>query len=130
MNLIMKLIGMVTGRAGKGKQGAMLGAAMSVLGGGGLGSLLGKFQSAGLGSKFDSFVGAGANEKLSGRQVRAALGDDDIARIANEAGVSPRQAKNSLAKLLPQAVDKMTPDGQIPEPGSVDVDSLRQQLGL
>jgi uncharacterized protein YidB (DUF937 family) len=41
--------------------------------------------------------------------------------------VSPEQASGSLADLLPQVVDKLTPNGQLPEGGG---DLLAQGMDL
>ena len=35
-------------------------------------------------------------------------------RIANETGMSEQEACEGIANVLPEAVDKVTPDGQIP----------------
>ena len=119
--MLFKLLGMLP----KSQQSKLLGSVMGMLGGGGgLGAILGKFTQAGLGGKADSWVGSGPNAKLTGKEVRNVLGDAEIARIAQESGVSPRQASNGLAKLLPQAIDKLSPQGQ-----ALEGDGLQDMLG-
>lgn len=82
---------------------------------GGVAGLLQKFQESGLGPQVASWVGAGANAVLSSEQVKSVLGADVIAQIAQKAGLAPEAASSGLAALLPQLVDHLTPNGQLPE---------------
>ena len=81
---------------------------------GGLGGILGKLKGAGLGNKADSWVGTGANEDVDPDELEAALGKDQVAKLAAEAGVSHDEAKSGLSALLPKVVDHVTPQGQLP----------------
>ena len=78
---------------------------------GGLGDLL-KGQ-AGLGDVIGSWVGNGANAGITPEQITAVIGHGPIADIAAKMGVSPQQAGETLAGLLPEAIDRLTPGGQI-----------------
>ena len=82
---------------------------------GGLPGLLQKFQESGLGDQVASWIGTGANAPVSGEQIKDALGADTITEIAEKAGVAPDAASGGLAALLPQLIDKLTPNGQVPE---------------
>ena len=62
-----------------------------------------------------SWIGTGANAPVSGEQIKDALGSDTVTQIAEKAGVAPDAALGGLAALLPQLVDKLTPDGKVPE---------------
>lgn len=108
---------------------ALLGALMSKGGGAGgsnpLSGLLEGLNKAGLADQAQSWVGTGENQDVSGAQVRDALPDDTLRQVAEEAGVSPEQAATEIAQVLPQAVDKLTPEGQVPS-GSLE-DLIRQQ---
>ncbi len=128
MQLLLKLFGML----GKGGQAQLVGSLGGLLGGGGMTDILGKFTKAGMGAKSDSWVGSGANQKLTSRQVRQALGDDEIGRLATQNGISKRQAASGLAKLLPSAVDKLTPMGKVPEGNQLEgaLGGLKDMLGL
>ena len=97
-------------------------AAMSLLssseggsGGGGLGSVLGALQSKGLGDVVSSWVGTGANKSISPEQVQSALGNEKLAQFAKQAGVSGSEASAALAGMLPGLVDKLSPDGKLPD---------------
>ncbi|MEU5689733.1 hypothetical protein DEJ48_30885 [Streptomyces venezuelae] len=107
--------------------GALLGALMSKSGGGGnpLSGLLEGLNKAGLQDQAQSWVGTGENKDVTGAQVQQALPDDTLRQVAEEAGVSPEQAANEIAQVLPQAVDKLTPEGQVPS-GSLE-DLIKQQ---
>ena len=87
---------------------------------GGLSGLIEKFQNGGLGDVAASWVGKGENLPVSGDQIRSVLGDDTIRGIAEKLGLSGGDASSSLAELLPQVIDKLTPEGKVPEGGLLD----------
>jgi uncharacterized protein YidB (DUF937 family) len=88
-------------------------------GGGGVGGLLAKLESGGLGGAVQSWLGSGQNQPVSPDQIRGALGDDQIRQLASNAGVSPQQASSGLAALLPALVDKLSPNGQLHDEGTL-----------
>jgi len=81
---------------------------------GGLAGLVEQFKSKGLGDIVSSWVGTGQNQAISPKQIQDALGGAQVQQVASKLGVSPDQASASLAKMLPDVVDKLTPNGQIP----------------
>jgi uncharacterized protein YidB (DUF937 family) len=85
-------------------------------GGAQLPALLEKFHAGGLGNAAESWVGKGANLPINGQQVKSALGSDAISGIAAKLGVSSDQAASKVAAVLPQIIDKLTPDGVVPDP--------------
>ncbi len=111
--LLKVLLPMLLGGAAAGRGGGLGGL------GGGLGGLLEQLGKGGLGGKANSWVGVGANEAVSPDELEAALGRDEVARVAREAGVSHDEAKSGLATLLPSLVDKVTPEGRVPDAGSL-----------
>jgi uncharacterized protein YidB (DUF937 family) len=80
----------------------------------GLSSVVEGFTKNGLGQQASSWVGTGENQPVSPDQVKSALGDQQVAEVAEQAGVSQDEAAKGLAGLLPQLVDHLTPDGKIP----------------
>ncbi|MFF9912806.1 YidB family protein [Streptomyces sp. NPDC013457] len=78
-----------------------------------------------LGDQAQSWVGTGQNQPVSGDQITRALPDETLRKVAQDAGVSPEQAADEIAQVLPSAVDKLTPQGQVPT-GSLE-DIIRQQ---
>ncbi|MFF4848982.1 YidB family protein [Streptomyces sp. NPDC001194] len=114
--------------------GALLGALMGGGAGGGqatgggnnpLGGLMDMLGKSGLADQAQSWVGTGDNKPVSGAQIAEALPDDTLQQVAAQAGVSPEQAADEIARSLPQAVDKLSPAGSIPS-GSLE-DIIRQQ---
>jgi uncharacterized protein YidB (DUF937 family) len=82
---------------------------------GGLGGLLQSFQQGGLGHLFQSWIGTGQNLPVSPDQLRNVLGTDWLARIAQATGLPQAQIEQHLSTLLPQIVDHLTPNGQVPQ---------------
>lgn len=93
---------------------------------GGLAGLVQSLQQGGLAEVVSSWVSTGQNIPVSAQQLASALGGDQLQNIAAQLGVSPEQASGSLADLLPQVVDQLTPNGQLPEGG----DLLTQGLAM
>ncbi|MBS1139242.1 MAG: Protein of unknown function bacterial [Proteobacteria bacterium] len=93
---------------------------------GGLGGLVQSFQQGGLGNIVNSWVSTGQNLPISAEQIQEILGGGQLQNIASQLGVSTAQASGSLADLLPQVVDKLTPNGRVPEGG----DLLAQGLDM
>lgn len=57
------------------------------------------------------------------------LGADSVERIAERLGVSHGEAASQLSQLLPQVVDRATPDGTLPAGGGLgDIGALLGQL--
>lgn len=102
---------------GGGKQNDLLSIVMSLIGGqkGGLNDLISQFTSNGLGDIIGSWVGTGENQAISPDQIQKALGSDQIKTIASQLGIDQNAVLSQLTNLLPQAIDKLTPDGKVPE---------------
>lgn len=124
MGLLDGLAGQVLGSVlGGNEQGTQSGAGnmlqeiLQMLQGqqGGLGGLVAQFQQAGLGDQVKSWISTGSNLPINADQLKAALGDDTVASIASKLGMSQGDAAGGLADLLPQIVDKLTPNGQVSE---------------
>jgi uncharacterized protein YidB (DUF937 family) len=82
---------------------------------GGLQGILAKLQQAGYGQQAQSWIGTGANLPIDPRIVQQVFGQGQLGQIAQQLGISPAQASDGVAQMLPQVVDQMTPAGQIPE---------------
>ena len=79
-----------------------------------LNGLVSKFESSGFGEKIKSWIGTGENEPISRDEVKKAFGQDEIDRLAEEAGVQSDEFADQLSRKLPAAIDKATPQGVIP----------------
>jgi len=84
---------------------------------GGLQGVISHLQSQGLGPTVQSWVGNGPNQPVSPQQVHAAVGPDLMAQLAARIGVTPEELSARLAQVLPGAIDKLTPGGQVPAAG-------------
>lgn len=91
---------------------------------GGLSGLLQQFQASGLGHLADSWVGTGQNLPISADQVQSALGSEQMRQMAAKVGLDPDALAGKLAEYLPQVIDKITPNGSVPEQST-----LQQGLG-
>ncbi len=80
---------------------------------GGMQGLVSQFEQNGLGSVVQSWVGTGANQPIEPAHVEQALGSTTLQDLAAKAGMSVEELKAQLAKILPEAVDKMTPGGVV-----------------
>ena len=83
---------------------------------GGLQGVVNEFERNGLGATISSWVGTGPNQPISPGDLRRTLGPDLLQQLAAKTGISVQELTEKLAHVLPQAVDKMTPDGRIPTP--------------
>jgi uncharacterized protein YidB (DUF937 family) len=85
--------------------------------GGGLLELLQQFQQAGLGAQADSWVGTGQNMPISPEQLMQVFGRGRIEQMAASTGMGVDQVSSGLSDLLPQLIDRVTPQGQVEAAG-------------
>ena len=99
---------------------------------GGLGGLLGQLQQAGFGEQADSWVSRGENKPISPDAMTQIFGREGLEQISKQAGISPDEASRGLSQLLPEVVDHMTPEGDVPDDGALasSVDQFARRLGL
>jgi uncharacterized protein YidB (DUF937 family) len=127
MGLFDSVVGALAGgQSGSGNQ--LLDVVMQLINSqpGGLAGLVQSFQQGGLGDIVNSWVSTGQNLPVSAEQLQSVLGGGKLQDLAAQLGMSPEQAAGGLADLLPQVVDNLTPNGQLPEGG----DLLAQGLGM
>jgi len=104
-----------------GMLGGVVGAGMvSVVNGilekhGGIQGVVSEFEKNGLGPTVKSWVGTGPNEPVSPADVHRVLGSDLLQQLSAKSGLSVQDLAEKLSHMLPQAVDRMTPDGTIPK---------------
>lgn len=108
---------------GGGNQNPLLQTVTSLLGQnssvGGLAGLVQAFQKNGLADIVNSWVSTGQNLPVSAQQIKQGLGGDLLNQVSSKAGLSPDAASSQLAGLLPDLIDKLTPNGKI-EAGGLD----------
>ncbi len=119
MSLFDSVISMAADKFGLGdKSGTLLSALLSMMtnqDSGGFSGFLNLFSKAGLGDLASSWVSSGANSPLSNEQLESALGSNTIGSIAEKVGLPAGTATSAMAWMVPQVIDKLTPDGVVPE---------------
>lgn len=107
------------GGGGLGGLGGLLG---GLLGGGaaggllsGLGGLLGGLRSQGLERHVDSWVRPGPNEQVSADELSRAFDPRDVDAAAQQAGTDRGTLMNEVSRIFPDVVDRMTPQGRLPQ---------------
>ena len=86
----------------------------------GLQDLLAGFDDAGEESKVESWLGNGPNAPTEVGGVERALGRTRTTAIAERLGVTPEVAAAGLARIIPAAVDALTPGGRLPTGPELD----------
>ena len=89
--------------------------------GGGLGGLVSSFEQAGLGPIAQSWVGNGPNQPVSPQQLQNVFGEQQVQNMASQSGMAPNDFLAQLSQHLPNAVHGMTPNGQLPDEGTISV---------
>lgn len=129
----------------KSAQGGAGGSAQGGLGGmlGGLGDLIngksngGNVLTGGLNDLLDSFRGNGQQETadswttvgvptkgLNPQEVESAIGKDTLTELASSTGLSYDELVKRLSSNIPEAVDRLTPEGKFPSTDEEARDSL------
>jgi uncharacterized protein YidB (DUF937 family) len=90
---------------------------------GGVAGLQKMFQQGGLGSVIGSWIGTGQNLPISADQLQNVLHSGALQQVAQKAGIDPSQLTGMMASMLPHLIDKMTPNGEVP-----NASALQQML--
>ena len=101
------LLGNLTGALGGAGAGGLLNS--------GLGELLDRFKQNGQGEAAESWINDGPNKEVSPPQLKQAIGQDVLAALEQQTGLSQDELIARLSRELPTAVDKYTPDGRLPD---------------
>ncbi|MBM2712709.1 YidB family protein [Mesorhizobium caraganae] len=95
-------------------QGGILDQISKGVSGTALGDILDRFRGAGAESKVDSWVGTGPNQPIQPSDVEAAIDEDTLTSLSMQTGLSREELISRITRDLPEAVNKMTPNGQLP----------------
>lgn len=131
MGLLDQVVGALAGGQSGGNN-ALLETVMKMVSdpqNGGLQGLIQSFQQGGLGDIVNSWVSTGQNLPISAEQIQSVLGGTSLANIASQLGVSQENASGSLASMLPQLIDSMTPNGSVPEGGDLMAQGMEMLKG-
>jgi uncharacterized protein YidB (DUF937 family) len=77
-------------------------------------------------------VSTGRNEPIAPEAFEQVFGRRGVEEIARRAGLSEQDASQGLSQLMPEVVDRMTPDGRLPDDNALlaSVESLAKRLGV
>lgn len=95
----------------------------------GLPGLVQQLTSSGLAEQVGSWVSKGDNKPVDPQQLGAALGPDKLDQLSKQVGVPIDQLLPALAAALPTVIDALTPDGQMPTAGGIDIGGVIGGLG-
>ena len=129
-NLLNAATQMLGGNSGNGAQGSLTDMAMDLVKQqGGVGNLINQLQQGGLGDTLSIWVSnQSSNLPVSGSDLQNALGSDTVNQIAPKFGVDAGQAGDLLAKVLPDLVDKATPNGTAQDADGFGLDDIASML--
>jgi len=130
MGLLGDLLGTLGGgsNAGNAAEAQVMSAIAGMLSdkqSGGLAGLVQNFQKNGLGDEVSSWIGTGKNLPISADQIQRVFGNQQLSQLAQRVGIEPEKVTTTLASVLPGLVDKLTPNGKLP-----NEDMLQQGLNL
>src|ERR1700732_1941249 len=80
---------------------------------GGLQNIVSQFEKNGFGDTMKSWISQGRNLPITADQIQQALGSDMVKELAARMGLPADKLAELLAQHLPQAIDKVTPDGKL-----------------
>ncbi len=120
MGLFDSLASNMLGKLG-GEKGAIAQVAIDLFNqNGGLSGVLQMFKTAGFDLEVASWVSKGSNLPIDAEQVMQVLGTGTIQQAAAKLHMNAQDMSAKIAEYLPQVIDRMTPDGQVPrEPVNV-----------
>jgi len=116
----MSLLDKVTSVFGgaEGEQGGFISNVMKMLNDqqtGGLSGLVKQFEEKGLNDIISSWVGTGENKAITPDQLQHGFGLERLRQLAEGSGLSVDDMKAKLVEVLPGLIDKLTPEGKLPE---------------
>jgi len=94
-----------------------------------LNRLLVQLQQGGLQQQVQSWIHTSPGRDVTGAQIRDALGAANLDAAADDAGMTPDEAADTLADVLPQLVDRASPAGVLPDPTTLQDAFTRILLG-
>lgn len=126
MGIFDEVLAMAGGGAQQGQHAGALSAILEYVNSpqvGGVAGLQKMFQQGGLGNVMSSWIGNGQNLPISADQLQSVLHSGALQQVAQKAGIDPTQLTGMMSSLLPSLVDKLSPNGQLP-----DASALQQMM--
>ncbi|HEK0788104.1 TPA: DUF937 domain-containing protein [Proteus mirabilis] len=82
---------------------------------GGIEGLVKQFDTAGLSELIQSWISTNTNLAISAEQIVAVFSSPVINELASKINLNATEASEMAAQYLPKLIDKVTPDGVIPQ---------------
>ena len=99
---------------------------------GGLSGAFNKIQNMGFGHQANSWMSADqSNQPLDANDINQLFDNDELAQVASQTGVDQSEVRQSMAELLPQLFDSLTPNGdtQTESQANKEISDILSQLG-
>jgi uncharacterized protein YidB (DUF937 family) len=95
---------------------------------GGINAVLDRFRQKGMGAQAQSWVSTGNNQPVDDGKVQQVIGQDDLREMAQRLGVPEQQVAQAFAEIMPEMVDKLSPQGQVHPQADQVLDAGQKQL--
>ena len=95
---------------------------------GGMGAVLDKFRQQGLDRQAKSWVSTGANDAVDEKAVEQVVGQDELRQMAQRLGVPEHEVAQAFAEIMPEMVDKLSPEGHLPQEADDVLDESTRTL--
>lgn len=99
---------------------------------GGLSGAFNKIQNMGFGHQANSWMSADqSNQPLDANDINQLFDNNELAQVAAQTGVDQSEVRQSMAELLPQLFDNLTPNGdtQTESQANNEISDILAQLG-
>jgi uncharacterized protein YidB (DUF937 family) len=95
---------------------------------GGMGAVLDRFRQKGMGAQAQSWMSTGANEPIDEQSVQQVVGPEELRQMAQRLGVPEQEVAQAFAEIVPELVDHLTPQGELPHQADDVLDESTRTL--
>ena len=95
---------------------------------GGVGNVMQRVHQQGYGRHAASWIGTGENEPIGREAVQGLVDRQEIAQLSQQLGVGEDEVEEGFAEILPEMVNHLSPDGQLPEDADRVLDAGQSSL--
>lgn len=95
---------------------------------GGMGAVLERFRQKGYDRQARSWVATGDNEAIDDQAVEQVVGQQALAQMAQQLGVPQHEAAQAFAEIVPEMVNQLSPQGQLPAEADDVLEDGRSEL--
>src|SRR4051812_26761833 len=95
---------------------------------GGIGNVLQRVNQQGYGGHANSWVGTGANQPLPPQAAQQLLGPQELSTLSSQLGVGEDEVAHGFTEILPEVVDQLSPQGELPADADNTLDAGQSAL--